>query len=192
MSAGASLFYPIVGLIACTVAASLFLDNGLTTLPYFPIEISRMLATGIWATRTFQVYLGLVLLYYMYYFNVWHLAIGACVVGISIFDDKQYYEIHMAFVAAMIGLVVARVYDSPDKLVVVGSALALYGLRLAIKGTAVLVQERAGPGLGLLGLISRTQQMMMDGQGATPATLVLLKLGGVIQWLVFALFGTQM
>ncbi len=192
MSASASLFYPVVGLIASTIAASLILDNGLTTLPYFPIEVSRMLATGVWATRTFQAYLALVLLYYTYYFNAWHLAIGACVVGISVFDDKHYYEIHMAFVVAMIGLVVARVYNSPDKLLVVGSAIALYTLRMAMKGAAVLVQERHGPSLGFVGVVSRAQQLMMDGKGATPETLVILMLGGVLQYLTFVLFSTQM
>ncbi len=184
----ATLLLPVAGLIAATVAASLWLD-GIAALPYFPIEVSRMLASGVGATRVFQAYVVAVTLYYGYY-NWWHLAMGVCVLGVSLFDDVSHYAVHMGCVGAMVALVVARTWREPARLSVVVSALALYVVRIGIKVVAVLVQDRAQPWAGVVALEMRVQQLMFDARGATPETLVLLRLGGVLQIIVFLLFAT--
>jgi hypothetical protein len=177
----------MMGLLASTIAASLVLDNGLVTLPYFPIEISRMLATGPWASRVFLTYVALFTAY-CGASNPWHLSMGLLVLGVGLFDDVHHRAIHMGCVYALIVLVAWRVWLlSPDKLGVVGCAILLYACRIAMKIIAVWVQDRADLPDGMVAFHDRVLQLMMDGKGATPETMIMLMVGGLLQWTSFGM-----
>ncbi len=174
-------------LLLGTIAAALLLDG--QPAPYFPIELSRLLATGVYAEWTFR--LGLLVLLAAHVHEPWVLAAGACVLGVSLFDDARYFVAHMVCVYAMIALVGVRALRSPATLHVFGVAVALYAVRIGLKALALAAYEDMPVPWTVGAFVSRAQDVML-GQHAMQSAMTRLafQAGGVIQWMVFLLLST--
>lgn len=166
------------------------------TLPYYPIEISRMAATGdlnkilfpisiislgltLWLTGDFRKcllsWVGLVIL--------------------SVFDDKKFLLLHMLGVFVMvIGVIVIGFNSSTADLVIVMCALMLYVVRIALRVIVVcsLEYEQGGNLIDILFVIKdRMQQIMYVGAAACKYpqhTLMVFRVCGVLQWIIFMMF----
>jgi hypothetical protein len=181
------LILPFVGILVATIAAS-FLGDGPGKRPYFPIEVSRMLASGVWAQRTFQV--GVLFAFFLYGLeSKWHAIALVCCAGVSVFDDVTYWALHMAWCGGMALAVFLHALGDSWRLTVFFCALIVYGVRMAAKGWVLIVLEQA---TGLEDAVRKSKAIMYTGVVRHPWTLVVFQGAGVVQWIVFLLFAWVM
>jgi hypothetical protein len=165
----------IATLIGLTILSALYVDG---KVPYFPIEVSRLLASGwaAWSTFVFGLaYIGIKL----FIFGPWKLLpTWFCIVGIAVFDDVSNWALHMTFVGLMAGTIVIRSIMSPQRLFVILCAAFVYASRLVLKLGAMVVLE--GEWTTAYGL-----EIMYTGQTKSPHTLLIFRVCGVLQWVSF-------
>lgn len=170
------LFYAIVGVIASTLLAGI-LDG---KAPYFPIEISRVLATCPTAWRVFVM--GFVVLV-PWIPDWWSGLAWLCVMGIAIMDDERYWGLHMTFLGFLGCTILAKCRNIPVSWPFLALAIGLYILRIVLKGLACLLFER----IPIQSLLAKAMVIMLTGKTKSTLTLLIFQLGGVLQWIVFAI-----
>ena len=167
-------------------------------LPYFPIELSRILASGPAAEWTFRGGLVALVLLHAAEEGAWFLLGALAVLGISVFDDVQWYALHMTCLWAAFAAVGWRVWAESERLYYFLGALLLYGLRLVLVVPAVAWFEmddvwwREEPAtwerdFQTASALWHHKQALAYGT-ATPKsvwTRRALQLGGLIQWATF-------
>ena len=136
--------------LLATTLVSLFID---ASLPFFPIEISRIASSGKHAQRVFQwgiASIAFTLIYTMsFLYNeqtnqppgwlvclVW---LGTMIA--AWFPDKQYFAIHTFGVLLIVASVFAHSYTSQARLSIFLLALFIQGLGIAIKGYVIWFVE---------------------------------------------------
>lgn len=183
------MFYATLCLLIVTILTRLYLDDR-ATLPYFPIEVSRMLATGPAATSAFLVVVCLIALFTD---DLWHRVACVCVTGVAMVPDNKYWLGHMACVWALLLLVIASVWHADaSSQWTVAAALGLYGLRTLIK-SIVLVRYEGLPWYDLKQHHQRSQEIMLNTR-TTLYTPVMYAhyVGGLLQWASFLLLSSVM
>jgi hypothetical protein len=176
-----SLAWPVLALLCVTVATRLWLDDR-RTLPYFPIEISRMLATGPWAKRVFILGLGLLMVFYAHDKPVYLIVCGE-VLGLALVDDSVSWLGHMIFVWAMLGTIAIRAWTN-GRTAAFLAAMALYGMRVLFKAVALW---QAGHGFFAF---NKTLELMFTGKFPNDTVELAFQVSGVVQWTVFGLLAT--
>jgi hypothetical protein len=190
--------------VVATQLTALFVDRA---VPYFPIEVSRTAAAGPWSQRVFTagvLSLGGTLLVTGGGANASTLAIWLSLVVIALFDDVYHWTLHMLGVAGLGATVATLLVGSrhwQHDTCVLGLAAVLYLARLAMKALAVWHFEPhdprwspdASPDALLYPLqhcFRLSQDIMYHGGGGghAEATLLVFRLCGVLQWVVFWLF----
>lgn len=149
--------------------------------PYFPIEISRVLATGPHAYWSFIV---TTLLLFPWVPHTWSaMTSWACVLGIGIVDDKTSWLVHMLFVAGIFVAATAAAMSSREHLFILCVAACLYMARLVFKAGAVALFELQS--WSLAAIKDRSMHIMYGTAVCkSQATLLVFQLGGVLQWVV--------
>jgi len=130
--------------ICFTTLVSLLLDK---SVPFFPIEISRIASSGRYAQHVFKWGITSIFFSLVYegqsqtdpYGSVWLVWLGTLVA--AWISDKQHFILHSCGVLLIISSVFAHVYSIKEKLAVFLLALFIQGLGLAIKGYVVWFVE---------------------------------------------------
>lgn len=153
--------------------------------PYFPIEFSRILASSNMAYWSFIV--GLFCITPFLNWTSYMIAAWLAVFGIAVFDDKQYWLVHMLFVGVLMAIAFFKALQHSNTLYVFLMAMCLYFGRLVLKVGALYFLEHVGP--------SDWKQMslrIMFGyvKNMQPGTRMAFQLGGVLQWIVLWMVGT--
>lgn len=180
------LLYPVAGVLIATIGAALLKDDT-RKRPYFPCEISRLLASGDWALRTFQVGVVFVGLVYGWQ-SVWHALAMACCLALSVFDDVRHWALHMVWVGAMVTSVSLHALNEPWRISIIMLAIGFYMLCVLIRMATLFWLD----GVPLLRLLHRGQEIMYTGKTQHPLTLHAFRLGGLFQWTVFLLLAWVM
>jgi hypothetical protein len=176
------------------IAAALIDRN----LPYFPIEISRMAASGPLALRTFRVGLStplailIIMEHGMSNGPIW---LGWLALQLIIwFDDINYWLGHMAGVTLLGMSTVWALYLEPSKWIFFTIAGLLWCLRLAFKAASVWLFELTPNEKDVFDtrLISRIFDRSLNimygiGHAPHPLTVASFQLAGGLQWGVFVL-----
>ena len=177
-------------LVVCAVQhAAVFVDNA---LPYWPIEVSRMAASGPVALQRFQwgmTLLGVTLLA-SGELSAINGALWAALVIIAWVDDVTSWAIHMVGVALM-GVVVAwQVWtNARTHTWALGAAGFIYGIRVVAKAAAVVWYELPPSGVTMEAVFARSMDIMQGrAKCHAPVSLFVFQAGGVLQWVVFLLF----
>jgi hypothetical protein len=173
------------------------------TAPYFPIELSRMLATSRLTEWTFRVLL-FTILYQQWAVITWlRLITWWCVFAVGLFDDVRFYKTHMAAVWSMalcIGVQCVLADNWAVRLAVYGVAMCLFVLRTLIKWLAVELLEPCdyvpiSHAHLYVQATSRfvhqhrvSQHIMFTGKPSHPLTLRVFQVAGVMQWIALYLF----
>lgn len=174
----------LVAMIVAVQLAALFVDRA---VPYWPIEVSRMAASGWLASRVFvagAVTLG-VTMYMVDSLSAMNAAVWAAIVVIAVFDDIAYYKTHMAGVALLGVIGIAGIRGKPEATLPLVAAIMLWGFRLVLKVGAVLAYE---PVHTFVQAGQLAQRIMMTGPAAcanAKNTMPAFFIGGVLQWVVF-------
>lgn len=176
-----SLAWPVLALLCVTVATRLWLDDR-RTLPYFPIEISRMLATGPWAKLVFILGVGL-LAWYRVQYNTAHFLVCACMIGLALVDDSVSWLGHMVFVWMMLGTIAVSAWHN-GRTVAFIATMGLYGLRVLFKAIAM---RQAGYGFFAF---NKGLELMLTGKFPNDTIELAFQVGGLVQWTVFGLLAT--
>lgn len=139
--------------ICATTLVSLFID---ATLPFFPIEISRIASSGKCSQQIFKwgitsIFVTIIFTLFVQTQNQqqptsqpygW---LVCCVwLGTMIaawFTDKQYFAIHTFGVLLIVASVFAQVYTSKERLAILLLALFIQGLGICIKGYVIWFVE---------------------------------------------------
>ncbi len=178
----------------CIFAAWIVIMFNVATPPYFPIEISRCIASNERATNMF----------------FWGFIISAFVVAggemrhstttdahklvlyvllfalffIGYYDDVDHWFMHMLGVALLGATAVCAAYMQ-NRWFVLGLAAVLYGMRIVIKSVAVVMYESSA-GVTVKQVADISFRIMYTGQCDAWQTKVAFQLGGVLQWASFA------
>lgn len=173
---------------ACMNMAALY-DN---SVPYFPIEISRMGASGRVALATFQSFaiglFGLLVVVKEQDWNLWLLALSFA--AIAFFDDANHFKVHMTAVLALVTCLGVRAASNPasfhQNMWVMATGIGIYLSRVLIRLFALWWFESAVPPK----IFYMGQDIMYRGSAACthPATLHFFRVSGLLQWVVFAVF----
>lgn len=174
------------------------------SVPYFPIEVSRTIASGPLPTLVFRL-------------GVWSLGLSLCwtrtltwntaalwlsVVWIAEFDDVRHWALHMMGVGMLFA---ACTFSSVQHrgtaaLLPLGAAFTIYVLRILLKLAAVLLflveewpMSNGTPSTTLVNVgrvgFDKSMDIMYRGAVACPRSyehvLPMFKLGGVLQWAAF-------
>lgn len=156
--------------------------------PYYPIEISRIVASDPHVALFFRWALFVLpLLAYFFplhpsiYSPLLWLAYGALQL-ITFWDDVDYYGVHMAGVL-LLGLSFGAytiVRATHEHMLLIILALLMWLLRLVLKGACVYFIEDNGD------VWACSQNIMYKGECRYPeSTLFMFKVAGVMQWMVF-------
>lgn len=147
-------------------------------VPYFPIEISRMLESC--PSRAPSIAVGTMSGVFLFHALVLkHILWGEALffVGIVVFDDRRFWALHMLFVALLFGYISLRV-PWPYLL----AAGIVYGSRYILKGLSLWFFEKHHLD------ISYAQSLML---GTLPFsskwTQLAFQVSGFFQWVSFAI-----
>ncbi len=178
------MFIPVLILIVATIAARRWLDDW-QTLPYFPIELSRMLATGPWATWVFRITLALIAIVYARA-DPWRAAACFCALGVSVVRDDVSWLGHMVFVWGLLLVAVARVWVANRAAqYVVLLALVTYAARIVLKVNALARCGEVG-WTELRRSFAYSQEIMTGARRIRNDDVrSAFQLGGLLQWLAF-------
>lgn len=115
-------------------------------LPYFPIEISRILASGPYALWSFRLALFIFPVVHVPNHGWWLVITSFLVLGITIFDDVNHYKLHLTNVIVVLVFVAYRVLITrPEQLFLVVFAFLLYFARVILLVIVVGVYEFDNP-----------------------------------------------
>lgn len=185
-------YHLLAGVVAMQFAA-LFIDK---KLPYWPIELSRIAASGHYALLIFRATaftIGPALWVLGETRGVMY-GLWFSLVGIAIFEDSGKWLLHMVFVFCMtVMIAMGAFYHSPPhkwhhNLYLVGAALAIYGVRFILRAGALIYFEKLSAPQDL---IQRGQQIMYKGARACTApsaVIPVFQVCGVLQWICFIVF----
>ena len=187
------MFATVVGVML----TSLFVDK---KLPYFPIEVSRMAASGPVALLTFRI--GCTTLFLTTWaidgfpsYNIILLCVSLAV--IAIFDDVRSLLGHML---GILGLAVCASIQVWSKPLLVWTCLvpaaAIYLLRVILKAYFIHFWERRQPFRLLFNVHVQEENVLygvdlMFGKRkfVYAETEMIFELGGFLQWVVFVILG---
>ena len=169
--------------IVATQLVALFYER--SSVPYFPIEISRTAASGPLALGTFRIGIGSLILSLVWTGHVTHITLGlwVCLSTVALFDDVSNWT-HMVGVAGIF-LHMALQALSNEPLPILG-ALVIYCLRFALDMVTLIVYEDCP--LSPTQLAAKHKEIMYNGAPACKrpdVTLQVYRLGGVMQWIAF-------
>jgi hypothetical protein len=163
------------------------------TPPYFPIEISRCLASNAFVTRTFFFALAALPVAASRFDRLSladvtraHVITYAALWAIAGFDDVEHWALHMLGVA-LLGVGALRMAWTHNKMDVIVVAGLVYASRLVLK-VVVLVWFEGVRSLHEIGAVAAN--IMYTGQCVSPHTLTVFKACGVLQWGVFVIVST--
>lgn len=156
--------------------------------PYFPIEISRMIAQSTIAS----IVLFFGMLASFFFTPIWHRASQSpafyvCLAGIFfvvVFDDVRFYALHMLGVFLVLSGHALRSYETQQSSIFF-AAFFLWFFRILLKGFAVWRFESAPSSRHARDL---GQKIMFEGHSACSKphlTMPVFKLAGALQWVVF-------
>lgn len=166
-------------------------------LPYFPIEISRMAASGPFALNIFRIGLSLPLAILLFlleeggYCTPRWLAWVALQIIIWL-DDVHYWGWHMVGVVLLGASAVWALYIEPAHLSIFLIAGVIWCIRLALKGMSVWFLELNDNERRISHVFDRSLDIMYGigyGMNPDPATVVCFQIAGALQWVVFILLG---
>jgi hypothetical protein len=149
--------------------------------PYYPIEVSRMLAQSSVATGLFAFIVSVPLVVGHVVPTTGALVSVAGVAVIVVASDVDYYVAHMLGVG-VIGVGVLMKALETNNVALVPLAAVIWTLRIVFKLVTVWLFEEAET---VWDIPSRAQSIMLHGNPKSAWTLAAFKLGGFGQWLVF-------
>ena len=165
-----------------------------TTLPYFPIEISRTAATGDLNKTLFP--LGILSLGITFWmtgeFKLQYLLSWIGLFILSYFDDEKYFLLHMFGVFIMIvGVILIGLYSKTRyaDLIIVLCAMIIYAVRVIMKLLVVMLLEvNANDMFNFIKIKQVIDQIMFAGICQYPLqTLTVFRICGVLQWIIFVM-----
>lgn len=186
-----------------TMYAAVFIDG---CIPYWPIEISRMAASGDYALCGFR--LGVTLMpVTLLCENVTPIAVALWValMALAWIDDVTSFAGHM-FGVVLLGLVCAiHAYQSAQSVWIIGISVVIFAARIGLKAVACVWEDlnsghaylNSAP-IGAQRIFAYTQQLACVGRDIMMGTRelkttfgkVAFRLGGLGQWTVFVLLST--
>ena len=186
-----------------TMYAAVFIDR---RVPYWPIEISRMAASGDYALYCFR--LGVTLMpATLFCENVTPItvALWVALMAIAWIDDVTSFTGHM-FGVALLGLVcVIHAYQSAQSVWIIGIAAVIFAARLGLKAAACVWEDlnsghaylNSAP-IGVPRILTYSRRLACVGRDIMMGTRELkttfgniaFRLGGLGQWTVFVLLST--
>jgi hypothetical protein len=166
-----------------------------STLPYFPIEISRTVASSFWSKTVFTIGILSLSFYLSETLSLFPLWSGLCIV--AIFDDFHYWYLHMfgalsLFPGALFHVLIKNGTIPQLKMATFACAVSIYVLRLVLKFIIIFVVELDISVFQMMDIsywelvISRAKYIMYNGS-TNKVTLAVFRVAGVMQWLVFYL-----
>ena len=177
------------------------------SLPYFPIEISRT-ATGRISKRIFQIGVSLTTFVMYYESDSWttYIAWGGLLL-LAFLDDRTNFEGHLIGVFIMgFGVALHAMLNPWAHMVTFGIASIIYGIRVLIKTSLVILLEMEMPvtkdtvvniafnvNSVRTDAIERIKDIMYNGEDKCKypsITIPLFALCGCLQWLAFYIFST--
>jgi hypothetical protein len=176
-----------VALLMFYTIGKAWFDNK-SNIPYFPIEVSRILASSESAYWSFFVGLLIILFTSLDYSSPWQVCAWLIVMGIAIFDDRQFWLLHMLLVGCLLALVLAKAMGSTNQIYLLCMAMCLYAIRLVFKVGALYFLE----GVALSDCKEAALQIMFGSRSAArlhSGTVVAFQLGGLLQWIVLWMVG---
>jgi hypothetical protein len=176
----------VLATVALTFAAALYAGR----VPYFPIEISRTIATDPTAGFVFRSGIASVL-GTMWFTNVLTkqtFALWVSLMVIAFFDDNKYWWTHMLGVAMLMIVSTYRVKEKGEEaLVILTASFALFVFRILMKIVVVMMWEL--PHLHnesrFIDSVIGAYDGVMTATHRSAKSLLMFKLGGVLQWVVF-------
>jgi hypothetical protein len=173
--------------------SAVWLDKA-SSLPYFPIEISRTAASSPLARvilkAGFTSLIGTCLLTQSLTWPRFVLWLGLMLV--AWFPDTEHMSLHMSGVAILFVASCMTLWTgwSRQRGMLVVFAVFVYGMRIVFKWVVLwltdprLVQFQASHGL-VKGFALRNQEIMFGRESVPPDTEAFFKLSGVLQWICF-------
>lgn len=152
--------------------------------PYFPIEVSRCIASNHVATSIF-VYGSIAVACFAMVIGSEHVLTAVALLFIGYYDDVQHWAMHMVGVG-LLGIAAASLAYQQQNIAIIASVVVLYGARLVVKFVAVVVYEGVSP-WDLSAVASAGFNIMYTGKCLAWQTLFAFKLCGVMQWIVFVI-----
>jgi hypothetical protein len=150
--------------------------------PYYPIEVSRMLAQSHGATLLFATIMSFPLAFgYVTQTNGALISIGGVVV-IGIADDVNYFIIHMIGVCIIGAGMLLRSWELNNFMPVLLCAV-IWSARLVVKLATVYLFEEATD--DIWNILRLAQRIMLNGGANSRWTMGAFRLAGLGQWLVF-------
>ncbi len=185
------IFIYVFLVIVATGAASLLYGN----VPYFPIEISRLAASGRIASHIFKFGLAIIPALYVLFpissddpvmlFAFLSLQL------VTFWNDVDHWFIHMLGVGGICISVTVHVLLTWTrvKVFILIVAAVIWTVRLILKALMVVLYEK--PEKYTLYSVGMTAgSIMYTGKCNNPYSLHVFRVCGVLQWVVFALFMT--
>jgi hypothetical protein len=156
------------------------------SVPYFPIEVSRVLASTSYAYWSFIGGVASFILFHtpltFHFVTAWLFTLG-----IGIIDDNTSWKLHMLFVLGLFLTTLHKAFMSSNNLYMCAMACCLYAARIVFKfGAVILFHHNAT--IYNAGEIS-LQIMFGIIKPENEATLFAFQLGGVLQWIVLFIVG---
>ena len=184
-----------ITILATQVSALLMTYVKQTTLPYFPIEISRTAASCSMSKTILQIgFLTCALSYALMEKKKYQLDVGLILLGmvvLSLFDDVQYFRLHMTGVFLLFVGVTCNVCQKQGSWMLLLYAIFIYGLRIAMKGLVIAIYEQpdASSFIHYIQATGHTHmQIMYEGAKVCKhpeITIPVFQIGGVMQWVCF-------
>ena len=147
-------------------------------LPYFPIEISRAMASSKEALLVIRVTSPF--LWFLCQ-NWYDRAAWACFLVVAFFDDVNYWVPHMIGVAGMAAVTARLVLGTDGTLFWI--AAALYAFRAALRYASVWLVEGVPPAR----VHQRVREIERTGYTPSPFVLNAFRVSGFIQWTIVPL-----
>lgn len=177
----------LVATVLTTALTACYIDR---SIPYFPIEISR-LATGLHSRWVFLA--GTILAFVASGFSSWNddpcllFALTGLVV-LAVFDDRAHWGLHMIGVIMIMFAVIGKWFLCREGGGLLLVALGLYVSRIVIKTVAVMMYEsKTG---GLYEVFDISLKIMYSGHVQEQVTLNVFRFAAACQWVVFLLLGS--
>ncbi len=179
-------------LVTVLIVQTLALLDRVSTLPYFPIEISRTAASSHMAGLAFRAgaVTSFVTLYYTDALNWVTLLLWVGLMIIAFVPDNLHFAGHMSGVGVVFVASLLQAWDRPNGLIILTVAMLLFLSRNVLKFLVLQHDSRASWfSLDLYKEVTaRNFAIMFSPPGQTqvaPDVLNVFRLGGVLQWVSF-------
>lgn len=186
-------FHLILTIIATQIVA---LMSNVSTVPYYPIEISRTIAGSPWSQLIFQFGIVSMIIYPFSAksFSILFIWLALCI--IAFLDDVNHWSFHMF---GTLLLTLGSIYhifitntNLQTKYILMASVISLYLCRLMLKFLAVAFIELhislTDFNIGQIPIVVDTAKKIMYDGSKDEVVLTIFKLTGVMQWMMFWLF----